>query len=62
MFVVPKHIAHKMVKTRNFVSQKAFINFRKLQSKTNQAKKFKKKQKTWKIALIWAQKLLKMTF
>ena len=27
VFVLPKHIAHKMVITSNFVSQKAFINF-----------------------------------
>ena len=28
VFVVPKHIAHKMVITSNSVSQKAFINFK----------------------------------
>ena len=27
VFVVPKHIAHKMVITSNFGSQNAFINF-----------------------------------
>ena len=27
VFAVPKHMAHKMVITSNFVSQKAFINF-----------------------------------
>ena len=27
VFVVPKHIAHKMVITSTFVLQKAFINF-----------------------------------
>ena len=27
VFVVPKHIAHKMVITSNFVSQNFFINF-----------------------------------
>ena len=36
--IVPEHIAHKMVITGTFVSQKAFINFQKLQPKTNQAK------------------------
>ena len=34
VFVVPKHIAHKMVITSYFVSQKAFIIFQKLQRKT----------------------------
>ena len=34
VLVVPKHIAHKMVKTSYFVSQKAFIIFQKLQRKT----------------------------
>ena len=45
MFVVPKHIAHKMVITGTSVSQKAFSNFQKLQPKTNQAKNLKKSQK-----------------
>ena len=53
VFVLPKHIAHKMVITSNFVSQKAFfIIFRKLKPKTN-----KKNEKTWKMGTFWAQKL-----
>ena len=40
VIVVPKHIAHKMLITGYFVSQKAFIIFGKLQRKTN--KKLKK--------------------
>ena len=43
VFVVPKHIAHKMVMTSNFVSQKDFNNFYKNQPQTNQNKKSKKK-------------------
>ena len=42
VFVVQKYIAHKIVIKSNFVSQKAFINFLKLQPKTNQTKKLKK--------------------
>ena len=38
VLVVLKHIAHKMANKNNFVSQKAFINFQKLQPKTNQTK------------------------
>ena len=34
VFVAPKHIAHKIVKTSYFVSQKAFIVFQKPQRKT----------------------------
>ena len=45
VFVVPKHIAHKMVITDTSVLQKAFINFQKLQPKTNQAKNLKKNHK-----------------
>ena len=35
VFVVPKHMAHKMVITSTFVSQKSFINYLKLQPKKN---------------------------
>ena len=45
MFVVPKHIAHKMVITSTFVLQKSFINFQKFQPKTNQAKHLKNHKK-----------------
>ena len=38
VFVVQKHKAEKKVKTSNFVSQKASINFQKAQPKTNQTK------------------------
>ena len=38
VFVVPKHIAHRMVIRSYFVSQKAFIIFQKLQQKTNNKK------------------------
>ena len=43
-FVVPKHIAHKMVITSYFVSQKAFIIFHKLQRKTKTKKSQKNKK------------------
>ena len=45
VFVVPEHIAHKLVIASTFFSQKAFINFYKLQPKTNQAKNLKKNRK-----------------
>ena len=51
VFVVPKHIAHKMVITSYFVSQKAFIIFQKLQrkTKTKQIKKITKNMKNCNI-------------
>ena len=45
VLVVPKHIAHKMVKTSYFVSQKAFIIFQKFQHKTKTKKNHKKHEK-----------------
>ena len=47
LIVVPKHIAHKTVITSYLVSQKAFIIFQKLQSKTikKTAKKSQKHEK-----------------
>ena len=46
VFVVLKHkLSLKMVITSNFVSQKAFIIFEKLQPNTNQTKKLKKNHK-----------------
>ena len=48
VFVVPKHIAHKMVITSYFVSQNAFIIFEKLQRKTK-TKNHKKNMKNYSI-------------
>ena len=45
VFVVPKHIAHKIIITSYFVSEKAFIIFQKLQRTTKTRKNPKKSQK-----------------
>ena len=55
VFVVPKHLAYKVVITSYFVSQKAFIIFQKLQRMTKTKKSQKNYKKTRKIATFWAQ-------
>ena len=60
VFVVPIIIAHKMVTTNSFASQNAFINFYKLQPKTNQTKTNKKTQH--EKLHHFEPKFLKMTF
>ena len=42
VFVVPKHIAHKMVITSNFVSQKLSSNFKNFNLRLIKQKKLKK--------------------
>ena len=52
----------KTIDKSNFVSQKAFINFKNFNLRLIKQKTQKITKKTWKIAPFWAQKLLKMTF